>query len=118
MNVQEKAIMKSILTKLSALRVTLDDDEQEVLDQLILGSPAEVEAHRFVRSSPDEARLEGPDEVAAHQMRVVNRSVTFEGDEGEVMAHAMPEAAFKSSRFVKNKWIEISINPETKFYQV
>jgi hypothetical protein len=50
--------LKSLLNKLSAVRVTLNDDEQSLLDQLIVSSSDEVWAHHKV-FVPDEAKAMG-----------------------------------------------------------
>lgn len=67
MNTKGRIYMKSLLAKLSAMRVTLSDEERVLLDQMILGSQAEVGAHRFVGRA-DESLAGGPDEVAAHKI--------------------------------------------------
>lgn len=41
----DRETLKSLLIKLSAVRVTLSDDEQALLDQLLLGGGHEVEGH-------------------------------------------------------------------------
>jgi hypothetical protein len=47
MDTKKEQTMKRLLKKLSALRATLSDDEQELLDQLIMTPGADVEAHRL-----------------------------------------------------------------------
>jgi hypothetical protein len=66
MNAKGRIYMKSLLAKLSAMRVTLGDEERVLLDQMILGSQAEVGAHRLGRAV--ESLASGPDEVAAHRV--------------------------------------------------
>ena len=66
MNVMGQKAMESLLAKLSAVRVTLSDEEQVLLDQLILGAQDEVAAHSMVRRP--EAVTRDADEVAAHNM--------------------------------------------------
>ncbi len=45
MNENSKDTLKSLLTKLSAVRVTLTDEEQLFMDRLILSSKEEVTAN-------------------------------------------------------------------------
>jgi hypothetical protein len=66
MNAKGRIYMKSLLAKLSAMRATLSDEERVLLDQMILGSQAEVSAHRLGRAV--ESLASGPDEVAAHRV--------------------------------------------------
>jgi hypothetical protein len=66
MNAKDQENLQELLKKLSAVRVTLSDDEQTLLDWLIQGSRAEfkadeVEAHRFMAPKP--APATGPDEA-------------------------------------------------------
>ncbi len=46
MDTKKTQTLKRLLKKLSALRATLSDDEQAVLDQIIFSQSADVEAHR------------------------------------------------------------------------
>jgi hypothetical protein len=84
-------ILKSLLTKLSAVRVTLTDPEQSLLDQLILGSNEEVAAQALkmtkpVATSPDEVAAQAlkmtkpvatsPDEVAAQALKMTKPVAT------------------------------------------
>lgn len=66
MNAKGRIYMKSLLAKLSAMRVTLSDEEQELLDQMIIGSQAEVNAHMTFHA--EESLAGGPDEVTAHKV--------------------------------------------------
>ena len=69
--------LKSLLTKLSAVRVTLTDEEQSLLDQLILSSKAEVHAH-YRKFASDEGKAMEADEARA-------ASLNFKPDEGKAM---------------------------------
>jgi hypothetical protein len=59
-----KDVLKSLLSKLSAVRVTLTDEEQFLLDQLVLSSREEVQAH-YRAYVPDEAKSFDADEARA-----------------------------------------------------
>ncbi|NJD58869.1 MAG: hypothetical protein FIA98_05660, partial [Anaerolineae bacterium] len=61
--------LRSLLIKLSAVRVTLTDAEQSLLDQLILGSEAEVKAQALKFQAPDEVKMTGADEVKAQVLK-------------------------------------------------
>jgi hypothetical protein len=93
--------LKSLLTKLSAVRVTLTDPEQSLLDQLILGSKEEVAAQALkmtkpVQTSPDEVAAQAlkmtkpvatsPDEVAAQALKMTKPVAT---SPDEVAAQAL-----------------------------
>jgi hypothetical protein len=93
--------LKSLLTKLSAVRVTLTDPEQSLLDQLILGSEEEVAAQALkmtkpVATSPDEVAAQAlkmtkpvatsPDEVAAQALKMTKPVAT---SPDEVAAQAL-----------------------------
>jgi hypothetical protein len=109
MKTLDQATTKSLLSKLSAVRMTLSDDEQALLDQMVQNPLTEVAAH-ILRYAPEEAGKRGPDEVAAHARsmdaaEVVAHSSKF-GPEGavrhdadEVVAHAArtftPDGAVK-----------------------
>jgi hypothetical protein len=117
MNKFDKAVMRSLLAKLSAVRITLEDEEQALLDQLILGSQAEVSLHNMKPAAtpgPEEALTRrahpavtpGPDEVQAHSMKpaaapgpeeVLKSRLTpglyKEWSPDEVNAHSMSQGA-------------------------
>src|SRR4030065_320887 len=81
-----KDTLKSLLTKLSAVRVTLTDEEQSLLDQLILSSSEEVQAHYKV-SAPDEARAFGADEARAMALKYQpDEAKAMGADEAKAMA--------------------------------
>jgi hypothetical protein len=81
--------LKSLLTKLSAVRVTLSDQEQSLLDQLILGSEAEVKAQSMKVISPDQARATTADEARANAMKVVSPDQARATEADEARANAM-----------------------------
>ena len=82
-----KNTLASLLVKLSAVRVTLTDAEQSLLDQLILSSPAEAQA-MVLQSQSVSTRLMGADEVKAASLasQVVSTRVS---DADEVKASAL-----------------------------
>jgi hypothetical protein len=114
MNENDKAILKSLLTKLSAVRMTLNDEEQAVLDLLVQGSLVEVEAHRMERRV-DEGRYPKADEVVAHRLehRIDDAR---EPKADEVVAHRVDEGRYpkadEASRFV------IYFDAELEAYQI
>ena len=81
-----KDTLKSLLTKLSAVRVTLSDEEQALLDQLILSSRDEVQAHaKFY--APDEAKAMGADEAKAMALKYSpDEAKAMGADEAKAMA--------------------------------
>ena len=115
MNAKGRIYMKSLLAKLSAMRVTLSVEEQVLLDQMILGSQAEVGAHRAIRRA-DESLAGGPDEVAAHMVaREADEVATHRMPLGadEVAAHRMPLGAEEAAQR-----IVIYYDPELEAYQI
>lgn len=79
----EKAVSKALFKKISALRVTLTDEEQEMLDQIVSGD-YEVNAHRMTNA---EGRVAMDDKVVTQRSIALNSRIAAEPD--EVMAHAM-----------------------------
>jgi hypothetical protein len=73
MDVNDRQVLNSLLTKLSAVRMTLSDEEQVLLDEVV--------AHRFAKV---EAAVADADEVQAHRFAKVE-AVAAEAD--EVQAH-------------------------------
>ena len=51
----EKVVAKGLFKKLSALRATLSDEEQALLDRMVEGE-YEVEAHRRIQPVADDRR--------------------------------------------------------------
>jgi hypothetical protein len=102
----EKAI-NSVLKKLSAMRVTLQQEEQEFLDSLVITEIAgdEVAAHKMATKVSDKVidknvtALPEDVEVAAHRMttknvtkvsdKVIDKNVTALPEDDEVAAHRM-----------------------------
>ena len=91
MNAQDRAAMKALLAKLSAVRMTLADEEQALLDGLVLSRPAEVAAHRMAQAADLKADPAVAD-VAAHRMA---QAADLKADPAvdEVAAHRMAQAA-------------------------
>jgi hypothetical protein len=78
MDEKQIQVMNRLLKKLSAMRATLSNEEQELLDQIVVFPQAEVEAHRYdprydPRADPrqdprfDPQKQPGADEVEAHR---------------------------------------------------
>ena len=94
MSENSKDVLKSLLSKLSAVRVTLTDDEQFLLDQLLLSSREEVQAH-YRAYVPDEAKAFGADDARAMAKAVAPDEAKVMGaDEARAMAKQFkPEEA-------------------------
>ena len=75
MDTQSNQSMTSVLKTLSAVRATLSDDEQAVLDGFVLSNQDEVAAHALTSAATagmTAAVAAGPDEVRAHaQVHIV-----------------------------------------------
>lgn len=72
MDVKQDQSFKRLLKKLSALRATLKNDERKLLDQLVIGSADEVEAHSLTprpTPRPNPRPSTAADEVKAHSMK-------------------------------------------------
>ncbi|MFH1086259.1 MAG: hypothetical protein V1772_10920 [Chloroflexota bacterium] len=65
---KDRAIVR-VLRKLSAMRATFGEQEQQILDALIVREEAEVEAHMRKEFMDTEARTPKPDEVRAHMRK-------------------------------------------------
>jgi hypothetical protein len=100
----ETAATKQVLKKLSALRATLTDEEQAVLDSMIISGEDDVAAHSM---RVTERVYKDEDDANAHAMRVTERVYK---DEDDAMAHALPEGAKLQPRIV--------FNPETEVYYI
>jgi hypothetical protein len=92
-----KDTLKSLLAKLSAVRVTLTDAEQSLLDQLILSSSAEVQAHAHKAYSKDEAKAYEADEARAMAKAFKpEEAKAMDTDEARAMAKAYKPDEAKS----------------------
>jgi len=124
-------ILKSLLTKLSAVRVTLTDPEQSLLDQLILGSNEEVAAQALkmtkpVATSPDEVAAQAlkmtkpvatsPDEVKANRLLFLEEAK--QSDTDEVSAHSMPATMLPKLGIQNPMWVMIIYDPRMECYKV
>ena len=129
-------VLKSLLNKLSAVRVTLTDQEQFLLDQLILGSPAEAAAQGLhatkpVATSPDEAMAQSihatkpvatkpvatsPSEVVANRMLVLSEAEKNDND--EVSAQSIPVNLLDKVGFYNPVWVKIMYDPQMECYVV
>ena len=73
MDAKDQETLHELLKKLSAVRVTLSDEEQTLLDWLIQGSRAEFNADEVKAQSmkfrPEGVKQMGPDEVKAQSMK-------------------------------------------------
>jgi hypothetical protein len=115
MNAKGRIYMKSLLAKLSAMRVTLGDEERVLLDQMILGSQAEVGAHRS--GLAEESLASEPDEVAAHRSALGADEVAAHRSAlgaDEVVAHRSALGANRTAA----RGIIIYYDPELEAYQI
>ena len=89
MNDKQTQTAKTLYKKLSALRATLSDEEQALLDNMITGE-FDVQGHKFVTTKPV-PRWYDTDETEAHKMSVTKASVgkASVGDTDETEAHKM-----------------------------
>jgi hypothetical protein len=67
MDTVQNSAADKLYKKLTALRVTLPNDEREVFDQII-PAEEEVTAHRFAKKKSIKARTKKAPEVTAHQI--------------------------------------------------
>ena len=99
MDVKQDQAIKRLLKKLSALRATLKNDERKMLDQLVIGSVNEVEAHTLSQKSPFTAAkaakgAKDASEVEAHTLSqkspfTAAKAAKGAKDASEVEAHSM-----------------------------
>lgn len=90
----EKTATKRLLKKLTALRVTLPTEEQNILDSLILTEvegDEEVEAHRLASNKINPARTTS-NKTFAGKTSVKKAEVGAMPEDDEVEAHAMTSA--------------------------
>ena len=108
MNDKQTQTAKTLYKKLSALRATLSDEEQALLDNMITGE-FDVQGHKFVTTKPV-PRWYDTDETEAHKMSVTKASVgkASVGDTDETEAHAMP----RSPKRV------VVYNPDQEVYEI
>ncbi|MFN2138787.1 MAG: hypothetical protein ACK2UK_22715, partial [Candidatus Promineifilaceae bacterium] len=81
----------AVAKKLSALRATLEDDEQLVLDAMIEGDYS-VSAHAMSAAAHTPAVTAGEDEAHAHAMSAAAHTPAVTAGEDEAHAHAMSAA--------------------------
>jgi hypothetical protein len=89
MNQKNAAI--TVAKKLSALRATLEDDEQLILDAMIEGDYS-VAAHAMSAEAVTPAVTAGEDEVVAHAMSAEAVTPAVTAGEDEAVAHALTPA--------------------------
>jgi hypothetical protein len=93
MDVKQDQAIKRLLKKLSALRATLKNDERKLLDQLVIGSEDEVEAHSIGWTPIIPNASSGADEVGAHALfnksNPAGADRSNPSDVNEVGAHAL-----------------------------
>lgn len=119
----EKAVAKGLFKKLSALRATLSDDEQALLDKMLEGE-YDVEAHLRIQPAADERRItkgaderritKGADEAEAHlriQPAADDRWPSPEADEAVAHKKAPPAADAKAA-------FRVIYNPDDETYLV
>jgi hypothetical protein len=107
--------MRKLLKTLSAVRKTLSDDEQSLLDQLIATPAGDVEAHLRIRPGLDaddksmrgieEAKTRGP---VGRKLFLPDERTQRDADDVEAHSRPFPEDGM---------WVEIYFDPETESYQ-
>ena len=85
MDEKQTQVAESLYKKLSALRATLDDNEQALLDDIVTGD-FDVEGHRYYKSTPMKNTA-----TKTTATKNVTRSVGKDGDDDEVEAHLLDE---------------------------
>src|SRR5512137_3066428 len=98
---KEFQALKRLVKKLSALRATLRRDERVLLDEMVLGSAAEVSAHAMTNAASKGAKTPKPSEVSAHAMTNAASKGAKTPKPAEVSAHAMTNAASKGAKTPK-----------------
>jgi len=88
-NDKQTQTAKTLYKKLSALRATLSDEEQALLDNMITGE-FDVQGHKFGTTKPT-TRWYDTDETEGHKMSVSKASVgkASVGDTDETEGHKM-----------------------------
>ena len=102
--------LKRLVKKLSALRATLRKDERDLLDELVLGAPAEVAAHGMTSAVASKLVMSRAVEVAAYGMisavfKAASKRAT------EVAAHGMTSAV--ASKPVMSRAAEVAAHGMT-----
>ena len=88
----EKQVAKALFKKLSALRATLSDDEQALLDTVVQGE-YEVSAHGMTAKAATGRVYQDADEAAAHGMTAKAATGRVYQDANEAAAHGMTAKA-------------------------
>ncbi|HOU41310.1 MAG TPA: hypothetical protein PK829_08585, partial [Promineifilum sp.] len=88
----EKQTAKALFKKLSALRATLSDDEQALLDALVQGE-YEATAHGMTAKAATGRVYQDADEAAAHGMTAKASAGRVTHDADEAAAHGMTAKA-------------------------
>jgi len=102
--------LKRLVKKLSALRATLRKDERDLLDELVLGAPAEVAAHGMTSAVASKPVMSRAAEVAAHGMTsAVSKAASKRAT--EVAAHGMTSAV--ASKPVMSRAAEVAAHGMT-----
>jgi hypothetical protein len=108
MDQEQVKLVESVLKKLSTLRSTLQEDEQEILDQLILNTGRDETAEQGITSLPDEvksgltSRPSASQEVRSGADEAVERGMTSDPDEADT---------------AKSLYPKISLDPQDKTYK-
>jgi len=128
MNIQFQKSLQSLITKLSAVRVTLSDDEQVIMDWLIQIPRSElnadeVEAHviqRGILRGSEQAIQRGADEVEAHAIQrgiLRGSEQAIQRGADEVEAHAIQRGSEEGvMRGVE--MFKIFYDPELEAYRI
>lgn len=100
MDDKQTQALKRLIKKLSALRKTLSKSERELLDTLILGASAEVEAHAMHSAKVASAKIAGAKIAGA---KMAGAKVAGAVQSAEVEGHAMHGAKIAGAKIAGAK---------------
>jgi ferric-dicitrate binding protein FerR (iron transport regulator) len=116
---KDRAIYR-VLRKLSAMRATFGEQEQQILDTLIVRDEAEVEAHMRKEFLDSDARKPEPDEARAH-VRSLQDAEARKPEPDEARAHArtseVSEARVNSAK-VPGPALRVIFDPASGEYRL
>ncbi len=108
----EKQTAKVLFKKLSALRATLSDEEQALLDALVQGE-YEVSAHGMTAKAATGRVFQDADEAAAHGMTAKAATGRVFQDADEAVAHLRVQPAADAKVTYR-----VVYNPDDEAYNV
>jgi hypothetical protein len=91
MDAKQDQAVKRLLKKLSALRATLNNDERRMLDELVIGTPDEVQLQSFKTGQKQAVKLQDADEVKLQSFKTGQKQAVKLQDADEVKLQSMDE---------------------------